>query len=165
MRVIPITCRAAAVCAALLIASPCYLAGQRATQTISFRVEPINQISVQGSPVLTVRDAIPGGPLSSVTVDGSTWSVTTNSTGAKITANLDQDLPAGLTLSVSLGAPTGAASAGLQVLRTTPVDVVANVSRTAAADLPIRYRLDAAITSGVVVEGTRHIVFTITDGM
>jgi hypothetical protein len=154
------------LCAAACLSGAASAAGaQRATQTVTFRVEPINQIAVVGDPVITLRDAVAGHAPSSITVSGGTWAVTTNQPAAKVTASLDSDLPAGLTLSVMLDAPAGATTNGFQALRVTPVELVENLSRVAVSSLPLSYRLDAASTAGVVAAGTRRVVFTITGGM
>ncbi len=147
------------------IAAPARALGQQATQVVTFRVEGIDQISFDGAPNLSITTATAGQSPASVTASGGSWSVTTNRDGTRITASVDSELPSGLTLSVRLGAPTGAASAGFRALGTTPVDVVTDLSKTAQRGLPVTYQLDALVTAGRVVAGTRTVVFTITGGI
>src|SRR5438046_625588 len=96
-----------------LILAAAHLSAQRASQTVTFRVEAIAQIAIQGSPTLTISTAEAGAAKTSVSASGGTWSVTTNQTAAKVTAELESEMPAGLTLSVRMDAPSGGSSAGL----------------------------------------------------
>lgn len=134
---------------------------QRATQTVTFRVEAINQIAVQGAPDLTIESPAAGSQ-STVTTTAGTWSVTTNQSDTRITASLASAMPNGLTLSLSLAAPRGATSAGMQVLGTEPVELVSHLTRVAAAGLPLSYEL-AAMPTGETIAGQRVVIFTITD--
>jgi hypothetical protein len=141
------------------------VAAQSATQVVTFRVEAIEQVSVQGTPSLTISTAAAGSAPTSVTTTDNSWNVTTNLTGAKVTASLESDMPSGVTLSVNLTAPAGATSAGLTVLGSSPVDVVTNVSKLTATQLPLMYKLQATPKAGVVTAGTRVVTFTITGGV
>src|SRR5882672_4488457 len=85
---------------------------QTATQTVTFQVDAINQVSVSGSPSLIINTASAGGAPTSATSAGHAWAVTTNQTGAKITASIGSAMPTGLTLSTNLSAPSGANSLG-----------------------------------------------------
>lgn len=149
----------------LILAAAHAASAQRATQTVTFRVEAVEQIAIQGTPSLDITSAVAGQMPASVTASGSTWSVTTNQSGTKVTAALESDMPAGLTLSVQLGAPAGATSTGLKALGTTPVDVVTDVSKITATGLPVSYQLEAIPKAGVVTAGARVVVFTIVAGM
>ena len=116
--------RTAIMSGLLVIAAAASAAAQTATQTVTLQVDAINQISVAGTPSITITAAVAGGAPTSATSSGNTWAVTTNQTGAKITASIASNMPTGLTLSANLGAPTGATSAGLKSLSTVAVDVV-----------------------------------------
>src|SRR5579864_8841839 len=85
---------------------------QSATQVVTFQVDPVNQIAMTGTPSLVINTATAGSGPTSVQATGSAWSVTTNQTGAKISASIPSAMPTGLTLSAQLSAPSGAASAG-----------------------------------------------------
>lgn len=138
---------------------------QTATQTVTFQVDAINQIAVSGTPSLVINAAVAGSAPTTVTSTGSTWSVTTNQTGAKITASLSSAMPSGLTLSAQLGAPSGATSAGLKSLGTTSVDLVTGISKLNATGLSLGYQLDATAAAGVVTSSTRVVTFTVTGGV
>lgn len=70
-----------------------------------------------------ISTAVAGSAPTSVTSGVSTWSVTTNQSGAKITGSVGVAMPAGVTLSANLVAPAGATSAGLKPLTTVAVDL------------------------------------------
>jgi hypothetical protein len=134
------------------------------SQTINFSVAAINQVAVSGTVTLDVTTAVAGGNPTQATDNASTWAVTTNQSGAKVSASLDSDMPAGLTLQVSLGAPAGATSAGAKTLSSASVDLVTGVTQVAASGLSMNYTLDAALSAGVVASGTRTVTYTITGG-
>jgi hypothetical protein len=94
----------------------------------------------------------------------ATWAVTTNQTGAKITASIGSNMPAGLTLSVDLSAPAGGSSAGAQSLSTTAVDLVTTITKVAQSALSVNYSLTATAAAGVVSSTTRTVTYTITGG-
>ena len=138
---------------------------QTATQTVTFQVDAINLIGVTGTPSLVINSATPGSAPTSATSVGNTWAVTTNQTGAKITASIASNMPAGLTLWATMGAPAGATSAGAKSLSTTAVDMVTTITKLAASALALSYQLDATAAAGVVASTTRVVTFTITGGV
>lgn len=138
---------------------------QTATQTVTFQVSAINQIAVTGTPSLVINAAVAGSAPTSVTSSGNTWSVTTNQSGASITASIPTAMPAGLTLSANLTAPAGATSTGLTALGTTAVNVVTGITKLNAAALALSYQLDATAAAGVVGSATRVVTYTITGGV
>jgi hypothetical protein len=143
------------------------LAGaQTATQSVGFQVNAINQLSISGSPSLSLTMA-PDGPsaASATSTASASWSVTTNQSGAKVVANIAAPMPAGVTLSVNLSAPPGARSAGMRSLTTSDVDLVTGVSRLKAAGLGLTYQLDATSAAGRVPPDSRLVTFTITGGV
>lgn len=135
-----------------------------ASQAITFSISAINQIAFVGSPTLTVTTAAAGAAPSSVTNATATWAVTTNQSGAKITASIPTNLPAGVTLSSSLAAPTGATSAGFKALSTVATDVVTGITKVAQSLMVVTYRLDATAAAGVVTSQSRTVTYTITGG-
>jgi hypothetical protein len=74
-------------------------------------------------------------------------------------------MPAGVTLSVNLAAPTGATSAGAQALGTTAVDVVTGITKIAQGTLGVTYTLSATASAGVVSSTSRTVTYTITGGV
>jgi len=137
---------------------------QTATQTVTFQVDAINQIAFTGSPSLVVNTATAGANPSAATASAN-WAVTTNQTGAKITASIGSAMPAGVTLSVNLGAPAGATSAGAQALSTTAVDLVTGITKVAQGSLGVTYSLSATAAAGVVASTSRTVTYTVTGGV
>jgi len=156
--------RAAAAIALTLLAIPAVQA-QTATQTVTFAVNAINQIAFVGTPSLTITTAVAGSAPTSVTDASSTWAVTCNQTGAKISAAIASNMPAGLTLSANLAAPTGATSALYQSLSTVSVDLVTGITKLAQGSLTATYKLDATPAAGVVTSTTRLVTYTISGGV
>ena len=136
---------------------------QTANQTVTFQIDAINQIAFSGSPSLVVNSATAGSNPTAST-SAATWAVTTNQTGAKITASIGSNMPAGLTLSANLSAPAGGSSAGAQSLSTTAVDLVTSITKLAQSAIGVSYTLDATPTAGVVSSTTRTVTYTITGG-
>ena len=140
------------------------LSAQTATQVVQFQVNAINQIGVSGNPApLVIASATAGSAPTSVTA-GSSYAITTNEANKKITASIDQALPAGVQLGVALAAPSGAASVGEVVLTTAPADVVTGISAISAASLTITYRLSATATVQMPTPATRTVTFTVVSG-
>ena len=147
----------------LLAATAMSAGAQTATQTVTFQVDAINQIAFSGSPSLVISTATAGSDPSNATAAG-TWAVTTNQTGAKITASIGSNMPSGLTLSVNVSAPSVGASTGSQNLSTTAVDVVTGITKLAESGLNVGYSLTATAAAGVVSSTTRTVTYTITGG-
>ena len=139
------------------------LSAQTATQSVSFQVDAINQISVAGSPSLVINTASAGSAPTQASA-AATWSVTTNQTTAKITASINSAMPSGLTLQVNLSAPSGGTSAGAQTLSATAVDVVTGITKLAQSGIAIGYTLDATPGAGVISSTSRTVTYTITGG-
>lgn len=138
-------------------------ASAQATQDVTFEVQAINQIAFTGSPSLVVSTATAGSAPTSVTA-GATYAITTNQTNRKVTAQINSAMPSGVTLTVSLAAPTGGSSAGAVSLGTTAQDVVTGVSTVNQSGLSVTYTLSATAAAGVVASGTRTVTYTITAG-
>lgn len=157
--------RTIATVTALVVAGASAAFAQSATQTVTFAIDAINQISVAGSPSLNITTASAGSAPTTVTSSVGSWAVTTNQTGAKVTASIASAMPTGVTLSATLGAPSGATSAGAKALGTTAVDLVSGISKLNASGLSLSYQLDATAAAGVVASTTRVVTFTITGGV
>src|SRR5947199_419403 len=141
-------------------------AAQTGSQTVAIEVQAINVIYVTGSPSLVVATAIVAGSApTSVTSAAASWGVTTNQSGAKITAALDVGMPVGTMLSANLAAPPGATSNGFTPLSVTAVDVITGLTKQNAAALGLSYKLDATSAAGVVALTTRMVTYTITGGV
>ena len=149
----------------LLLTGLCRSAhAQPTTQVVTFEVLPINVISFTGTPSLTITTAVAGSNPTTVTLSTSRWNVTTNQTGAKITASIPTNVPTGLTLSVNLQAPTGGTSLGYRALSTISQDLVTGVTKRNQTNRTVNYRLAATAAAGVVASTTRVVTYTITGG-
>lgn len=148
----------------LLAGAASAASAQTATQTVTFQVDAINQIAFSGSPSLVINAATAGVDPSAATA-AATWAVTTNQTGAKVTASIGSAMPAGVSLTVNLAAPTGATSAGAQALSTTAVDLVTGLTKVAQGTLGVTYSLTATAAAGVVSSTSRTVTYTITGGV
>lgn len=135
-----------------------------ASHDVTFSVESINQITVGATPSLSLSALNTAGTAFEPVSGGSTYSVFTNSSGMRITAALDLDMPAGLTLALSMIAPgDDAQSAGAVELSDTAADLVTGISKLGAPDLGMTYTLDGDLTADAT-EGTaiRTVTFTLT---
>jgi hypothetical protein len=155
-----------AVFAALVLAglgATAAYAGNSAQQTVTYEVQAINELSVSSPTVsLTVNSATAGQAPNVATDATTTYSITTNETGRKITGAINSNMPSGVTLSVTLGAPTGASSAGKQALSTTAVDLVTGISTLNETGKSIGYELAATSAAGVVASASKTVTLTIT---
>ncbi len=145
---------------ALLLAAATAAQAQGGQQTVTYEVTAINQLSVAGSPSLTVTTATAGSAPTAATAAG-TYSITTNESTNKVVAAINTDMPAGLTLTVSLAAPAGGTSAGAQSLSSSATDVLPTLAPVNASGLAINYSLAATVAAGVVVSATKTVTFTI----
>ena len=136
---------------------------QTATQTVSYEVAAINQISVAGAPSLVVNAATAGSQPGSASASG-TYSITTNEAGVAITAELSEAMPSGVTLTANLAAPTVGSSAGAVELGTEPRTVVSGIGQTAESGLSIGYGLSATVAAGVVPAASVTVTYTVTTG-
>jgi hypothetical protein len=149
---------------AALMAAAGSASGQTATQVVQFSVNPVSQLAVSGNPApLVISAAVAGQAPASTTGSTTTWAISTNELNQKIVASLDQSLPSGLNLEVTLAAPSGASSRGAVPLATAGADVVTGISTTASSALPITYRLSASV-SAAVVSATRTVTYTVVSG-
>lgn len=137
---------------------------QTATQSVSFSVVPISRVAVSGTLApIVVRTANAGSAPTSASMGGTSYAITTNEANQKISAALDAPMPSGVSLAVSLAAPSGAASAGSMTLSTASSTVVTGITGVSATSLPIVYTLSASSTA-VVAPGTRTVTYTIAAG-
>lgn len=151
------------VTVALLLAASA-AGAQTQTQTVNFSVVAINQLAVTSTPVsLTVNSATAGNDPAPVSDASSVWSITTNQTNTKVSANIPSDMPAGVTLSVLLGQPAGATSVSRDLASGTAQDLVTGITKLKALALPVTYTLTATAAAGVA-SGSRVVTYTLTPG-
>lgn len=139
-----------------------------ATQTVTYEVTAINEISVSPETVsLKVDTATAGSQPTDATDDSTTYAITTNGTGKVITGAIDTAMPEGLTLEVNLAAPSVGESVGgvdISSATTTAVDLVTAIGPVAQEGLTITYTLSATVAAGVVTSAEKTVTFTLTDG-
>ena len=150
---------------ALLLAVVPTASAQSDTQDVTVVVEEVNEISISNPVTLTLSASTAGGGFDDATNSGSTYAVTTNGTGKKITAKLGAEFAAGISLRVSVAAPAGATAAGsAQALNAaTAVDLVTGLSQVSESGLGITYT--ASATSAASPNGageTQTVTFTVT---
>ena len=138
---------------------------QSATQTVTFQVNAVNQLAVTGSPSLTITTAVAGNAPTQVNANANTWAVTTNQTGAKVTASIAAAMPPGVTLSARMFPPAAATSTGMRPLGVAAVDLVTGITKLNQSGMQLRYRLNATSAAGVIASDTRVVTFTITGGV
>jgi hypothetical protein len=119
-------------------------------------------LSVSGSPsTMKVSAAIPGAGLTPVTDASTKYTIIELGSGHhEITAQINSPMPAGVTLTVDLAAPSGATSTGPVVLSVAAHPAVTNIS-TSISSNAITYELSATPAAGVVAAQTRTVTFTI----
>ena len=135
------------------------------TQTVTYEVQAINEITVSGNPgALVISTATAGSQPTAATDATTSYSVTTNGTNKKITGSIDTAMPANTSLLVTLTAPTGGSSAGQVALSTTAQDLVTGISTLAESGLTISYEFTADAAAGVVASSTKTVTLTVADG-
>jgi hypothetical protein len=154
-----------AVAAMVVIVGVNEARAQSATQIVTFRVNPISEIAVSGSPAPIAVDAPRGSATSSATMGGTSYAITTNEGNQKISVALDRMMPNGVSLAVALGAPEGGASTGSVAIGTRATDVVTHIPEGAARGLPIVYTLSASSAARRGASGTRIVTYTISAGL
>lgn len=133
----------------------------RATQNVAINVAEIAVISVSGNVSMTIATATAGQAPDAATASSS-YNVTTNGTGKKITAELDSNMPTGLTLNATMAAPAGASSAGKTALTKKAVDLVSGITQVRGQGLALNFEAVAKVNAKPDTV-TRTITYTITD--
>ncbi len=132
-----------------------------ASQQVSINVAEIAVIAVSGNVSMTINTAS-AGQAPDPTTSSSTYNVTTNGTNKKITAELDHAMPAGLTLSATMAAPSGASSAGKQALTGTAVNLVTGITKVRGNALSLSYEAVATVAAQPD-NYSRTVTYTITN--
>ncbi len=134
------------------------IAGNITQQKVTYRIDPINEISINAgtnSLVISFDD--------SKTEGRAKWAITTNENNKRVVGSLDEDLPPGVELYVELETPAGGLSRGSVSLSTDPQDLVTHIGRVAQDDLKLRYKVIAQ-TDTLRVELQRVLILVLTDG-
>jgi hypothetical protein len=111
------------------------------TQHVPLSVSAIDKFAVTGLSPLTITI----NTFNPTTEFTTTYSITTNSaTARRITAKLDQDLPAGVTINVEFDNPGGTAGTSPKDLTASPQNVVTGITHLVATPKKITYTITVA---------------------
>lgn len=139
-------------------------AAQSDTQVVTIVVADINEIAVSsGTLSLTINSATAGSNPDADTDATTTYDITTNGSSKKITAALGSAYATGISLALTLGAPTGASSSGAVTLTTVAQDMVTGITKLAETGVSISYT--ASATAAAVSNGAgeaQTVTLTIT---
>lgn len=139
----------------------CY-ASDTALITVTYSIENFSSISLSGNPwTCNMTTAVAGQQPTPDSDSSTTYNITTNSSGAAITAALAAALPSGVTLGINLQAPPGATSLGNVILSTTPQNVVTGIANGANTGLQITYTMSATTSAAIVSNATIDINYTL----
>ena len=154
------------IAASVLAFGAAEASAQTATSSVTYEVQAINEMSLSGDPAaLVINAATAGSAPDDVVNSATTWAITTNEISKKVTGAIDTDMPAGLTLSVALGAPVGGTSAGAKALTSVATDLVTGLGTVQESGMGVTYTLSATTDAGVVASSNRTLTYTITDGI
>lgn len=144
---------------AFLLAAVLLLASGRAAVA-----QPAVIATLGNPPALTITTAVAGSDPTSVTNSSTTYTTLNVQNGQpqKITAKLNSNMPAGVTLTVTLSVDANATSSGAVALDITARNVVISINANQTAKT-ITYQLSALPSAGVIASQTRTVTFTILD--
>ena len=132
---------------------------------VNYSITAINEIEISAGPVvLAITTATAGSDPDDATDATETYAITTNcaADGKMITAILDSAMPLGVTLKLTMTAPTGA-DAGTQVTLTdSAVNAITNIDAVSEANLGTSFVMSATAEAGIV-SGTRTVTLTVVD--
>lgn len=157
-----------ALVAALAAAAP--LGAQAAaTQTVNFEIDAISVMSTSGAVTLHIVAAdVTAGASSTLSKTNATttYAFTTNdnpSNGKTIEGAINSNMPAGVSLKLTLATPGTGSSAGQKTLTTSTTALVTGITPTNAATSTLTYVLEAGVTAGPQTAASRTVSFTIID--
>ncbi len=140
-------------------------AADNTSQSVTYQVSAINEISVSGNPsALIVNTATPGSQPTAATDNSTTYAITTNISSKKITGALNSAMPSNTTLKVTLAAPTGGTSAGQITLTASAQDLVTGISKLAESGKTITYEFSATLAAGIIASASKTVTLTVVDG-
>lgn len=144
----------------LLLTGSSFAQSNASTQEVSINVEEIDVIAITGSVNMTINQATAGEAPDAATASAS-YSVTTNGKNRKISAELDQDMPEGLTLYAEMSAPGNSKSKGKTELSNKAKDLVHKLTKVNAAGLDLSYEAVATVDADPE-NVVRTVTYTIT---
>jgi hypothetical protein len=131
---------------------------------IGSRAVGAQTLSISGNPaLLRISSAVPGSEPVAILNGTTTYTITTptaNRTYA-ITAQLNANMPTGITLTATLAAPPSATSAGAIPLDVTARNLVTGIVKNTNSTGSITYTFTATVAAGVIPNSTRTVTFTV----
>lgn len=134
------------------------------TAVVTYEVESITQLNLNGAANVKIVAGTAGAGLPSVTDStGVTYDITNNAgtDSKKLVGKINTAMPANTVLSVSVTAPSGASSAGFVALTASDQDLVTGIDNVNEASVAISFKLDATVAAGVVASATKTFTMTI----
>jgi len=151
-----LTARSIATFVLLAAATAPASAQQTATQLVRFSVRAQQQAEVQRVPAAMSIDG--RGPA----VATGSYVFSSNESNRKISASLDQAMPSGASLVVTMEAPDGARSAGATTLGTDAKDMVTAIPAVVSSGLPVRYAVRGSVEDANGSAEQRLVTYTVT---
>ncbi|MBI4859401.1 MAG: hypothetical protein HY815_03965 [Candidatus Riflebacteria bacterium] len=138
-------------------------AGNTASQTVTFEVRAVNEVSVSGNPdQLEILTATAGSQPDAAVDATTTYSLTTNGRNRKLTAVLDSGLPPNVNLRVALAPMAGATSPGtVELSSVAAADVLTGITSARGTGLGVRYTLTADAAAGKMAPSIRVVKLTL----
>jgi hypothetical protein len=155
-----------ALTSAMLLLGVCgtAFAASSANQTVTYQVSAINEISTSGNPgALIVSAATAGSQPTAVTDATTTYAITTNGSAKRITGVLSTVMDTGLSLKVTVTAPSTGTSAGQVTLTASAQSLVTAIGAVAQSGIAISYEFSATAAAGVVSSATKTVTLTVAD--
>lgn len=120
-------------------------------------------MSISGSPsTFVINTAVAGSQPDFATDVTTTYNASILLGAARITGAVNIAFPPGISLLISMAAPSGATSQGAVNITTTAKNLVIGISTlTVGNNLAIAYALSATVNASTVTNGTRTITYTI----
>jgi hypothetical protein len=123
-------------------------------------------LSVSGSPsTLRVQTAVAGGAPVAVTDATTTYTLNSgNAKHSKIVGRLNSEMPAGVTLTITLQPPSRSNGEGAVTLSTINSDLVTSIEKHTKMTGSISYELSASLSAGIVPTQSRIVILTVISG-
>lgn len=138
------------------------------TVTVTYQVDEIHVISVSSNTAsLRITTAVPGSAPTNVSHTSTTWAVTHNDSVApdlKVQGKINSAMPTGLTLTVTLAAPTASGtSSGAVAMTTTAQDLVTGVKIVTQSGIAMTITLSATAAAGPIASATKTLTLSLAD--
>lgn len=131
--------------------------------SVTVEVLAINELAITGTATLTISTATAGSDPDNATDNSTSYAITTNESNRKVTAAIDVNMPAGMTLALLAVAPTGGTPAS-QNLSTVAKDIVTGVSTLSESGLQLGYTLSATAAAGTLSSVVKTVTITVVAG-